>query len=109
MDGQIKRATYFRLLIDKKTFNEIFNHCGTNKKNDVKEFLHIQLHNTQKCNEALSARNEFIRFIYKSWYMDITIRNITPKEGFLVQLERVIDCSMPYKSNQPQIVLIQNL
>lgn len=93
MYGHVSRATHFRLIIDRKTFNQIFKRCSYNKKNDVKEFLEINLIPTFKCQTAITQPNEFIRFVCNGWYMDIGIKKIITEQAVTIQLGKVIDYS----------------
>jgi hypothetical protein len=91
MYGHIQRACYFRLIIDRKSFNKILKDCSENKKNDAKEVIEIKLKATEKCKKATSNSNEFIRLIHKDWYIDIGIRKIISEKGYIIQLGKIID------------------
>lgn len=87
MYGYSRKANYFRLIIDRKIFNLIHE----------KRISEIHLKKTPRCEKALSVENDFVRFIYKDWYMDIAIRKIVPRDGFTLHLGTVIDYSKPNK------------
>lgn len=91
MYGYVEKATHFRLVIDRKTFKQIYKRCTYNKR--AQQFIEINLKNTQKCQKALALENQFIRFVHNGWYMDIEIRRIITKEGYLIQLGKIIDYS----------------
>lgn len=91
MYGYVEKANHFRLVIDRKTFKLIYKRCSYNIK--TQRFIEIKLKNTQKCKRALSLENQFIRFVHNGWYMDIEIRRITEKRGYLIQLGKIIDYS----------------
>lgn len=87
MDGYFPKASYFRLIIDRKIFNLIHE----------KRIIEIHLKNTPRCEQALSVESDFVRFIYRDWYMDIAIRKIVPRNGYVLHLGTVIDYSKPNK------------
>lgn len=85
----IEKAKYFRVAIDDKlTFNRIHE----------QRILELNLKSSERSLKALSVNNEFIRFIWRDWYMDITIRKIVPYDGFRIHLGKVIDYSKPHKT-----------
>lgn len=89
MYGHIEKATHFRLIIDQKTFKQIYRRCTYNKR--AQQFIEIILNNTKKCQQAIALKNQFIRFVHNGWYMDIEIRKIIIQEEYKIQLGKIID------------------
>lgn len=87
MYGYSKKANYFRLIIDRKNFNKIHE----------KKINEIHLKATPLCHRALAVENEFVRFIYKDWYMDIAIRKIVQRDLIILHLGTIIDYAKPNK------------
>lgn len=77
----IERVKFILLLVDKNKFNHIFKYKTTQ----------IKLPNNAEWQAKLLEKNEFIRFKYKDWYMDVTIHKIVKKKAFTIELGKVID------------------
>lgn len=82
----IKKVPYIRLEIDRRTFNQIHE----------QRLLEINLEDNDFWKSKLAEANEFIRFTYETWYMDLTIRKIVPRNGFVIHLGKVIDYNKPH-------------
>ncbi len=91
MYGYIQKACYFRLVINKKSFDKLLKECDDTKKNNVKENIKIKLRDTPAAGKAVATEVEFIRFIHDKLYIDITIKKIQVAEGFIIQLEKILD------------------
>lgn len=87
MYGQIKKANYLKISVDKKNFILL----------QKQKILQITFNQTQKCNAALQVENEFVRAIWKDWYLDITITQTVREENITVHLGKVIDYNKPHK------------
>ncbi len=70
-------------MVDKKTFNKFFE----------QREIWFAVKDTERWRTQLSLDNQFVRFIYETWYMDIKIRKIVELK---IHLGDVIDYSKPH-------------
>lgn len=92
MYGYIQKAQYCKLLVDKNTFNRLYNNSSINKRWELNHPpIEIILNNNPKCQKALSIKNEFIRIVCGNWYMDFSIVKVIAQNEFKIYLGNVID------------------
>jgi hypothetical protein len=70
--------------LEPKLFDQIFRYRITSIEIDKKKYEYL-----------ISQKLQFVRFSYKKWYMDITIRKIIIEDTILIHLAKIIDYNKP--------------
>lgn len=77
-------STSIQIELEPNMFDQIFKSRITSIEIDKEQYEYL-----------LSPKLEFLRFTYKKWYMDITIRKVIVEDNILIHLSKIIDYNKP--------------